>query len=71
MQITEARGTGATSLWRDRPTDGLRLVLGPPPEGLARLPMGLVVAGLASSLLFFPVVPVAAVLTLDAAQRKT
>lgn len=46
------------------------LALGLPPEGLARIPVALVTASLASSLLFFPVVLVAAVLEMGAVQKK-
>ncbi|MCX4729332.1 hypothetical protein [Streptomyces sp. NBC_01306] len=46
------------------------LALGLPPEGLARIPVALVAASLASSLLFFPMVLVAAALVMGAVEKK-
>jgi hypothetical protein len=46
------------------------LTLGLPPQGFARIPVALLAASLTSSLLFFPVVLVAAVLDMGAVQKK-
>ncbi|WP_225850739.1 hypothetical protein [Streptomyces sp. HPF1205] len=46
------------------------LTLGLPPQGLARIPVALLAASLTSSLLFFPVVLVAAVLDMGAVQKN-
>lgn len=46
------------------------LAFGLPPKGPARFPVALVAAGLASSLLFFPVVVVSASLDMGVAERR-
>lgn len=47
------------------------LALRLPPKGLPRIPVALLAAGLASSLLFFPVVVVAAAIDMAGVQRKS